>query len=352
MQRKIIDLNNPNIWVKIGLIITPALLLITVLEGGTRLLVWAFYGTPNHGMHWIFEYEPYLLTKTNKIAKSDGLYRDVSADSDSYRVVLIGGSTAAQVPNEVLENAFKTIADRKIEVINLGQGGYIINQERIMLLLHGIRLEPDLIISLDGLNDIVSTTKLGKVGLTYSNGFIAFAVRHPLINGVLSVFRKSQFVNAINKLYERKMEKAAQKDLELIKKTINHIEEGLRSIAIIAKGMNIPYIMSLQPYIHLRKNAPEIEKGLAWKYEYRKEFVSNTINAINNRLGKSSFPGEVYYVDATKAFDDSNHNYFVDEAHLTKKGNESLANYIVNAVKKDGFKIRRKREDQKLPSPQ
>ena len=56
-------LKEPNIWIKIGIAITPVLLLIIVLEGGTRLLVWAFFGQSNYGMHWTFEYEPYLLTK-------------------------------------------------------------------------------------------------------------------------------------------------------------------------------------------------------------------------------------------------------------------------------------------------
>jgi len=321
------------IWIKLGAILIPVMLLIAVLEGGTRLLVWAFYGAGNFGMHWLFEYEPYLLTKTAPIPQY------VSPKGERYRVVLVGGSTAAQMPVNVLEDALKTITHRNVQVINLGQGGYIINQERIILLLYGIRLDPDLIISLDGMNDIVTASKVRKTGITYSNNFIEFAVNHPLLNGFVSVFRQSQFVNSINKVRERNLEKSVQKDTKLKNEIIRHTEEGLRSIAIIANGMDIPYVIVIQPYLHLRRNIPEVEKNLASNYTYRKDFMSEMIENLNGHLEKSAFPGKTYYIDATKAFDGSTSQCFVDEVHLTNNGNEILANYLVNAAQKKGFAI-------------
>lgn len=337
MGRKTIDLKERNIWVKTGLMLGPLLLLIITLESGTRLLIWAFYGDPNRGMSWEFEYEPYLLTKTKG---SDRLHQDTSPKGESYRIVLIGGSTAQQIPEKLLEDAFQTRTDRKVEVINLGQAGYIINQERIALLLYGIRHDPDLVISLDGLNDISTTTKTKRPGITYSNDFIAFAIDHPILNSVASVFRKSQFVNSIFKLRERRTEKLVHKDIQLVEQLIDHIEEGLHSISIIAKGMDIPYIMVLQPYVHLRKNPLEIEKkGLVHRFKYRGGFMSETFRMLNDRLSKASFPGEVYYVDSTRAFDNSELQCFRDEAHLTGAGKEILVNYIANETKRAGFVI-------------
>ena len=257
MKRKFFDHKNTTTRAKLGLIFLPILLLIVLVEGGTRLLIWVLYGNPTHGMHWVFEYEPYLLNRTDK---GHRMHQDVPPKDEKYRIVFIGGSTAQQMPDKLLEDAFEAITDRDIEVINLAQGGYIINQERIMLLLYGIRYDPDLIVTLDGANDIVTSLKIGRPGMTYSAGFIAFAVNHPILNGPLSILRQSQFINALNKLRERSDEKSFQNKPELWNKSIDHIEEGLQSIAVIAKGLDIPYIAVLQPYVHLRKNTLDVEK--------------------------------------------------------------------------------------------
>lgn len=336
MKRKFLAHKNMTIWVKLGLIILPTLLLIVMVEGGTRLLIWALYGSSTHGMHWVFEYEPYLLTKTNK---GHRMHQDVPPKGETYRIVLIGGSTAQEVPEKLFEEAFKANTDRDIEVINLAMGGHIINQERIMLLLYGVRYNPDLIITLDGMNDIVTSLKTGRPGITYSNGFIAFAVDHPIFNGVLSILRKSQFINAINKLRERNDEKSLQNNSALWDKTIDHIEEGLQSIGIIAKGMGIPHIAVLQPYVHLRENTLDIEKQLSSEFDYRKDFMNKTISKLNSRLRNLSSQPEVYYVDATSVCDLSKLQCFRDEVHLTADGNKLLVAYIVNEVKKKGFKV-------------
>jgi hypothetical protein len=337
MKRKFFAHKNMTIWAKLGLIILPTLLLIVMVEGGTRLLIWALYGSPTHGMHWVFEYEPYLLTKTNK---GHRMHQDVPPKGETYRIVLIGGSTAQQIPEKLFEEAFKTISARDIEVINLAQGGYIINQERIMLLLYGIRYNPDLIITIDGINDIVTSLKIGRLGLPYSNAFIAFAVDHPILNGVFSILRKSQFINAINKLRERHDEKLLQNNSELRDKTIDHIEEGLQSIGVIAKGMTIPYIAVLQPYVHIRKNTLDIEKQLSSEFDYRKDFMNKTISKLNNRLRNISSQPGVYYVDATPVCDLSKLQCFRDEVHLTADGNKLLVAHIVNAAKKKGLAIK------------
>ncbi len=322
-----------SIWTKIALVLIPSVLLITLIEGGTRLLVWKFYGAHDAGMHWAFEYEPYLLTRVSEIPK------EFAPKEDRYRILLLGGSTAQQMPNGILENAFKSLTSRNVEVINFGQGGYIINQERIMLLLHGVRSKPDLIVSLNAMNDIVSSTKVGEPGITYSNSYIAFSVDHPFLNGIASIFKKSQFFNSINKLRERKIERAAQVDAELESKTMAHIEEGLNSIAIIANGMDVPYVAVLQPYIHLRQNPPEVEENLASNYEYRRDFMADFIRALNARLEQFDFPGSTYYVDGTKAFDDTESQCFIDEVHLSTEGKMLLANFIVGEIQRANFEI-------------
>ena len=151
--------------------------------------------------------------------------------------------------------------------------------------------------------------------------------------------RKSQFLNAINKLRERHNEKSLQHNSALRDKTVDHIEEGLQSIGVMAKGMDIPHIAVLQPYVHLRKNTLDIEKQLSSEFDYRKDFMNKTISKLNNRLRNLSSQPEVYYVDATPICDLSKLQCFRDEVHLTTDGNKLLVAHIVNAVKENGFKV-------------
>ena len=84
----------------------------------------------------------------------------------------------------------------------LAENGYILNQEKVMLMLRGISSKPDLIISLDGANDFVITSKLHRTGETYQAGLVEMAVERPFLNAVFAVARKSQFVNALAKFRE------------------------------------------------------------------------------------------------------------------------------------------------------
>ena len=64
-------------------------------------------------------------------------------------------------------------------------------------------LKPDLLITLDGVNDFVTTTKMHKPGVSCQSGCIALGVDHPILNAFASLLRKSQFINSLNKLRER-----------------------------------------------------------------------------------------------------------------------------------------------------
>lgn len=319
---------------KLVLVFVPTLLLLVLAELVVRAYVWANFGSHDYGMRWEFSYEPYLLVK-----KRDKFSITYPEKNDQYRVLVLGGSTAAQVPDSMLERQLEAVSSKDIEIINLAQPGYIVNQERIALLLYGIRLAPDMILTLDGANDFVTASKLGIVGLPYQNTFIEMAVDAPLQNAVFAVLKRSQLVNSLNKLRERQLEQQIADDPGLRKETLDHLAEFHRSVGVIADGLEIPYVQVLQPFIHLRSTISEREAKLTPSYDYRKEYLRDMFVAMSQRMNGASIAEKWLFIDATRAFDSvsSEVECFSDQVHLTEDGNRELTRFISSKISQTGM---------------
>lgn len=345
MARKAKSRRVRGFWAKLALMILPVTLIVIGLEGAARLYVWKVYGSQDHGMNWKFMYEPYVLTRTD-----DRLHQDVPPKSDAFRVLIIGGSTANLLPSKPLKEALEPVIGREVEIVNYGQGAYILNQERITFLLHGIPADPDLLITLNGANDIVTASKTLQPGEAYANDFIKLGVEKPVLNGLLGMIRNSQFINCVNKLRERRVEGQAHDNLPLLEETVDHCEEALRSMAILARGLEIPHYMFLQPYIHLRQNLSEDERAMADAYAYRGDYTAKGFRALGERLGKTDLPDNARFIDATKAFDTIEAQCFIDEVHLTDAGNEALIAFMVQAIDEHGMKMPLQEDGKETPA--
>jgi len=204
-------------WANILLIVLSVLAVIIIVEGGTRFLIYLRYGEPATGQNKL-EYFPYLvfvespkkhrlpvknLNRPSGLSLRETLERNPPPHDIRYRILVLGGSTARGLPDNLLISAFQTLTNKEVEVINLAGAGYIVNQELVLLALYGITLMPDMIISLDGANDIVNTTKSKRPGVVTTANFLISASCHPVVNAIRSLFLRSQFINAIVKLRKR-----------------------------------------------------------------------------------------------------------------------------------------------------
>lgn len=110
-------------------------------------------------------YYTFKADSSNSI-NEDGLYTRSSRlkDPQRYRIILTGASTArssgakynetiAAYLEQELNGRFRT---KKIEVINAGMPGYVLEQEFIFAQLILQHYQPDMIIGLDGYNDLMS----------------------------------------------------------------------------------------------------------------------------------------------------------------------------------------------------
>jgi hypothetical protein len=299
------------------------------LELGTRVVLRFVYHREVPEV-WKLEHEPYLMYYSHDRSglKRDGKYVVYPDKGDHYRILIIGGSTAAQMPSEMVAEAFQPLTDRTVDVVNLADGGYIANQALVMLAVHGAKLEPDLIVSLDGFNDIVNMTKKVPPGIHYHDRSIRYAVEHPIMNGVRSLFNDSQFMLAIVKLKERRDEMESLADAERFGEFRRAYVSTIVTTAKLANGIDAVYVPVLQPYLHLRKTITEREKGLERLWAFRTEFMRRAFAELDTALSTREFPSNTHFVSALTAFDNSDAEIFTDQCHLTDVGKRLALKFI------------------------
>ena len=156
-----------------ALVCFSVLFTIICVEGGARLLIKLKYGYSTYGRHHQFEYNPYVIHSSVK----DKVKNRINKTSDDFLVLVVGGSTAKRLPDEMIKSTFESLTTKNIHVINLGSGGVITNQEIAALAVYGMRLKPDLLLALNGANDIVSFTKTNQPGKSFYEDIVKNAVK-------------------------------------------------------------------------------------------------------------------------------------------------------------------------------
>jgi hypothetical protein len=323
--------------VRAGIVLFVGSLVLTIalLEGAARLAVLLQYGQSDSGFYHIFKYEPFLGTRSN-----ERFLATYPPKGSNYRVLILGGSTADQlssVSQEVYAKLFSRLTTRPVEVVNFAQAGAISSQEAIMLARYGLRLRPDLVIAIDGANDVVAMTKGATPGIPYTAGHVRFAIERPFSNAIVAVGRHSQFINVLRKLRERREEVARQSDNEAIDRVDRALGEYLANqsdMEAMARGVGAKFVTVLQPYIHLRRSNTENERALPamTNYAYRRDFMIKVLQRFRTALAQRERGATAFFIDSTYAFDGSSVDCFRDEVHLRSAGMRLLLDHVVNEL--------------------
>lgn len=301
-----------------------------VLEGGMRIYLWIRTGNPNVAMNWKIAYEPFLIHASN-----DRVHKAWPPKSDKLRILVLGGSTAERVPDEAVVRAFAKCG-RDIDVVNLGNGGHILNQEVVILALYGVNLQPDLILSLDGFNDVIQMHQIDRAGVPYTNKYVSFAVDHPILNVFFGIFKNSQLMNMAFKLKERTEGRRVVDDLKRQEETIEAVLRGRAAIATIAAGLKVPYIAVLQPYLFLCKDYAPPRPGA--EEDFLQDFKVGIFKRLAVRLRETALPPHVFGVDGTLAFGEGGRKLFLDGVHITPEGSGRLMDYVYEQAVRLGWR--------------
>lgn len=305
----------------------------SILECATRIFIYYTRGSATAGLPertLYLTYQPFVMFGSDWEKKLFPPLSPSKSDKKRYKILLLGGSTAAFFPNDILANAFRQrFPQYEFDVINGADGGYIARQEVIVASIWGVKLHPDIIITLDGANDLLHRIRMDKAGSFYLDKAYALALKHPFLSPFAESVRYSQLLQGLQRLGERKFIKPAHYYLD----AVDVYTGAEHSINILAKGMAAKRLMVLQPFMSFKQPLSSQERNFT-AYQYRDAVMKTLYEAADAQLKTLAKVDEVAYFDARYIFANNNETIFSDDVHfINNKGYQILASHIAEQFK-------------------
>lgn len=300
---------------------------------------------------------------------------------NEIRIILTGGSAAMSwaigdactLDRYIKSNLEPHFPGRKIRIFNLANGAWKSFQELIAVQLHGLRLEPDLIIAMDGFNDIQhgfdmipNKAYLGDAVRIAYDRFHKSALKTPadlleqltVVNWVADLLRSdSEGVSAPQQTPEN-MPAIAEKpqpgymstrltglpvDLNKVaertdfdphnRSVVDTYVRNLKMMADTTLGAGARMLIVLQPTLYLKTPMSPMEQEILWNnYHHTVNFVAQgyvRAGSLLENMTQSS--PEIGFLNAGNAFKGHEGTMFADYVHLTPEGNRILADKIAKA---------------------
>lgn len=322
-----------NVWGIVGINVLVYLLLLAMVEGGARVFIFFTRGTstasiPERTQYLI--YQPFVMFgpewDTN-LALSH--YSQSPSAGRAYRILLLGASVAGGFPQDILKKAFsERFPGQDIQVIIAASGGYEARQELIVASIWGPSLEPDLIITLDGANDLDHRLRVDKAGTFYLNPAYELMLTKPFLAPFAYLLGQSQAYNAIRRLAARYRIGPVESYEDAIPVYIS----AQHSINIIAKGLSANRLVVLQPFSGFKTPLSDAEASFT-HYKYREPIMKELYNLLHKQLKELAQRDHVAYLDSRFLFEGVHDSIFSDDYHFVDdKGYRWLAEAIANCA--------------------
>ena len=304
--------------------------IILALEISARIYLSIKLGNQKAGLKMRninLEYEPFVMYGPNwdKIFQK---YNEELDDGD-FNVLLIGGSTALNFPKEILEKSLTEKLNKNVKVFNGAYGGYISSQELVVLTRYGNKIRPDLVINLNGANDILhSLRKNVKSGTFYLNSTYELFLTKPYLAPFFKILQNSQLYNGLIRITERNVEFIPSDYFDHLEIYIKNVE----SMLVFCKGLGVEYINILQPHVVFKQKKNENEIKFTF-LNYRDEIVKQLYEIVKNKANTNNYIKNNFF-DSSLIFENNEEHIFVDDVHFTKgRGYNILADFISSKVK-------------------
>jgi len=314
---------------------------------------------------------------------------EVTKPADEFRIFLLGGSTAYGMgaAGEVAEatgwygleyretishmmerilNATAPIPGKTIKVYNTAVWGYAYQHHLMRYITKLRRFQPDVVVCLDGANEIPLVSKLDpkweyfKEGqfhnileqmYSYSRGGLASYLTLWLKNNTFLMTYFWQGLDIFQELHayedgpvfpgqERpsaESHAAVQEKSRMVDRNISEVVKVVEDLHGVLQSDGIPHIFALQPWFYLsRKPLHEREKPVAEARGFRHYYgvpSDKMYKLIGERIRQSADQKNYIVDDFTNYFDDVSEWAFTDWCHLTAGANYLLAKELANLVK-------------------
>lgn len=366
---------------KVGLILIAAALAV---EGATRLQQYLKMGSlltyvPRHQVDFyrFYRVNPDYRTPTIRVDQA-GFRNDEEIARDKpdnvVRVVMMGGSTvwgedgpgplgtidnrdtiAAHLEKILNERAAARGSMLKIQVINAGVVGYMLFQEEIYFSTYITDFKPDLVIAMDGHNDL-DALQLGLPLYRHRNDPpFDRELNRPLAFDLWREFlryteSKSLFVRKISSqitgwmnqlalsVWQSKFEHPPQE--AQIVRWLDAYGSTVRRFNASAHIANAPILFTIQLEV-----AGESQKPLTpaeaemhdHTYAYYRSLHTTMRDRLIARMRELQAQHGIWFTDVTDAFRDERQQAYIDYTHLSSLGAATMAKRLASVVEPEVF---------------
>lgn len=215
--------------------------------------------------------------------KDNGLEYAGTPEDGGFSVLIVGGSVAWGAYSSSIESTYFTLLQKALEqqyenlsITVLARGGARSDDDLAAYVLRGKEIDPDLVVFLNGLNDIYI----------------------PSHEGLLLDTRK----------YVRNTEMARR----------------------IAEERGVPFVVVLQPFIHGKEQKSKFEKAILVRvstagYPDEDEVETARLTMREGLQGIVEKNSSADFVDCSTAFDSESMSIFSDHWHFSDRGHQLLA---------------------------
>jgi len=325
-------------WVRVVVInVAIALVLIALLETAARIYIAHTRGTATAGLAErtrYLEYQPFIMFGDNMDRRAATLLTDADLMAPgTFRILLVGGSTAQGFPASALERSFARRFERwNFRVINLAQGGFNARQELVAASVWGSMLRPGMVLSLDGANDLSHRLRMPQAGGFYLDEPYRLSLTRPFLSPLAELLRHSQLRNGIEALMRRRR----VGDVSLYVDAIPVLVAAQHGLNVLADGMGSLRVMVLQPFVAFKEPKAAAESAFT-HYAYREAVVAELYRRTHGALAALAQRDDVLYLDGRDIFDGNGEHIFSDDVHFVdSRGYEILAERIAALVEAAG----------------
>ena len=310
--------------------------ILILLEILARIAIYIIRDSSTVGIHernLNLDYEPYVMFGNNWENQFDNI-----KPKQKFRIVLLGGSTGQGFNINILEKKIKDKINIEAEVFNAAAGAYNIRQQLVLLSIWGNRLDPDIVISFDGANDILHSLRgEHEKGTFFLNHTYKAYLTKPYLGSFIYLIQNSQLYNGLIR-FSRRYQAFNEKDHY---KNIDIYLEAKENISLISNAYDAYHISILQPYLGFKKEKSDREKAFTF-YDYRDEIVKKLFLYTDKKLkiNADKFKNTFYF--NSQNLYNTNKTIFSDDLHFIDDfGYEILSNKISEIILKNKLYIKK-----------
>ncbi len=312
-----------------------------------------------------WEYDPYLLwaakqgvsgfDRYSSYTMNNFAFRNdypVSKDRKpgTFRVIVLGGSVAWGTGASSNKTVWTAVAqellqrdDLAVEVLNAGCAGYISFQELMYLQFRLLEFSPDMIVVLDGYNDIFMSSLYDVNRYTpHTNPYYDMEKRFhalPLIFQIGGLIKeRSAFFKLMKRIQEKILYERGKPMFpvsHLNTRGIDAYFSNVKSMADILRGRGIVTVFMLQPYImESKKGLSADEERMAAKARQEAPVIKGAYQVVRQRYQDLANREHIAYYDLNGIFDryDAATTVWFDHVHLNDNGHRVLGELLKDII--------------------